>query len=120
MIFYYFYKILHKTFYIKHLIQHIKMSRNKCIEDFIEEYENYSDIKDEARKKKYLKRIENNYADYPNLFEWFNDIFFSKIRMLELYDFIYREVHNEKKLYNDILNYYDYDTKTESLAKFID
>lgn len=95
------------------------MSRNKCIEDFIEEYENYSDIKDEARKKKYLKKIENIYVDYPNLLEWFNDIFFSKIKMLEIYDVIYSYVHNEKMLYNDILKSYEYDTKTESLAKFI-
>jgi superfamily II DNA or RNA helicase len=95
------------------------MSRNKCIEDFIEEYENYSDIKDEARKKKYLKKIESNYTEYPNLLDWFNDIFFSKTRMLELYDCIYSYVHNEKMLYDNILNYYDYDTKTKSIAKFI-
>ena len=39
--------------------------------------------------------------------------------MLEIYDVIYSYVHNEKMLYNDILKSYEYDTKTESLAKFI-
>jgi hypothetical protein len=95
------------------------MSRNKCIENFIEEYENYSDIKDEARKKKYLKKIESNYTEYPNLLDWFNIIFFSKTKMLELYDCIYSYVHDDKFLYDDILKKYEYDTKTVSIAKFI-
>jgi superfamily II DNA or RNA helicase len=95
------------------------MSRNECIEDFIEEYENYLDIKDESRKKKYLKKIESNYTEYPNLLDWFNDIFFSKTRMTELYNCIYSYVHNEKMLYDEILKSYEYDTKTESIAKFI-
>ena len=120
MIFYYFYKILYKHFIkLKNLNNTLKMSRNKCIEDFIEEYENYSDIKDEARKKKYLKKIESNYTEYPNLLDWFNDIFFSKTKMIELYDCIYSYVHNEKMLYDNILKSYEYDTKTVSIAKFI-
>lgn len=97
------------------------MSHNKCIEEFIEEYENYSDIKDEIRKKNYLKSIESKYTIYTNIIDWFKDTFPSRSKIYDLYNAIYDSVYNKKMLYNDILNLYELDNhvKMKSLAKFI-